>query len=333
MKLKLDDPFIEPVPGEPLPDPPVPPGTDLRHLKYMPLHIHRLRSSAFTSKASGEVFRVAVLLWCAAYHEVPAGSLPNTLRELASHAGFGRLAEGAEEYINSVVAPCIASALHGFKLHGDGRLYHDVVVEVVIETETKTRRRKEAAVKAWKAKKKKARTLLVQPNYNGDTDARKERIGEERIGESKESTAATRKAAELDYTDTVLPTTLLERHPELELPYRALAPRIISLCGNPSLNPARTIAWLQAGADADLDILPAIASVMGRTKRPRKVHTLRYFDQVVAQATADRTASTTTATATDQPRKPHGKARTRVTAVLDAINDVFAERPGDGPDR
>src|SRR4051812_27243663 len=70
-------------------DPLVPPWVDLRDFDDMPLAVKRLRDSKFTAKVKPEEFRSGVLLWCAAWHQVPAGSLPDNDEELAQLAGYG----------------------------------------------------------------------------------------------------------------------------------------------------------------------------------------------------------------------------------------------------
>jgi Protein of unknown function (DUF1376) len=109
-------------------DPLVPRNIDLRDFAYMPLDTVRLRDSSMALKASDAEFRAAVILWCVAWHQVPAGSLPNDDDDLASFVGFGRdvrkwrrLREGA---------------LRGFQLCSDGRLYHPVLAEKALEAFT-----------------------------------------------------------------------------------------------------------------------------------------------------------------------------------------------------
>ena len=65
------------------PDPLVPAEVDLRDFGFMPLDVLRLRDSDLAALANGEEFKAAVLLWCAAWHQVPAASLPNDDRLLA----------------------------------------------------------------------------------------------------------------------------------------------------------------------------------------------------------------------------------------------------------
>lgn len=94
---------------------------DLRDFGFMPLDVVRLRDSDIALKTTGEEFRSAVLLWCAAWHQVPAGSLPNDDLSLASLAGFGR-ALGEWMKVRE-------GALRGWVQCTDGRLYHPVVCE------------------------------------------------------------------------------------------------------------------------------------------------------------------------------------------------------------
>lgn len=105
-------------------DPLVPPDCDLRPYPTMPLDVGRLRDSGISSHENAEVFRAAVLLWCASWHQVPASSLPTDDRELAKLAGFGRF---AGEWLKIK-----EEAMHGFVLCSDGRFYHRVVAEMAL---------------------------------------------------------------------------------------------------------------------------------------------------------------------------------------------------------
>lgn len=103
----------------PLPDPMVPPNADLRDFEYMALDVRRLRDSRFAAQVSGDAFRAGVLLWCAAWHQVPAGSVPDDDIELANLAGYGRFVKEWRKVRDE--------ALIGFVKCSDGRLYHEVV--------------------------------------------------------------------------------------------------------------------------------------------------------------------------------------------------------------
>ena len=107
-----------------MPEPLVPHYVDLQNLPTMPLDVRKLRDSSFATKASGEEFHAAVLLWCACWHQVPAGSLPDDDQELASLAGLGRV---VAEWMKIK-----AGAMRGWILCSDGRHYHPYIAEVVL---------------------------------------------------------------------------------------------------------------------------------------------------------------------------------------------------------
>jgi hypothetical protein len=115
------------------------PDLDLRDFPYMPLDVLRLRDSETAILCTGDEFRAAVLLWCAAWHQVPAASLPNDDRLLASLAGCGR-----DRKLWTTIRE---GALRGFVECDDGRLYHPVIAEKAIEAESK-RRTQSARTKA-----------------------------------------------------------------------------------------------------------------------------------------------------------------------------------------
>ena len=84
----------------------------------MPLDVLRLRDSDLAALSSGDEFKAAVLLWCVAWHQVPAASLPNDDRLLARYSGTGALWRKVK-----------AEALRGFVECDDGRLYHATIAE------------------------------------------------------------------------------------------------------------------------------------------------------------------------------------------------------------
>lgn len=109
-----------------LPAPLLPATVNLRAFPRMPLDVARLRASETTVRTKGDEFRCAVLLWCASWHEVPAGSLPNDDTVLADKAGFGRVVREWKRVKTG--------ALRGFVLCSDGRLYHQVVTDIAIDS-------------------------------------------------------------------------------------------------------------------------------------------------------------------------------------------------------
>jgi hypothetical protein len=109
-----------------LPAPLTPAVVDLRDYEYMPLHVARLRDSETAFKTRGDEFRCAVLLWCAAWHQVPAASLPDDEGSLARYAGFGIAIKEWRKVR--------AGALRGFVKCSDGRLYHAVLATVAVHS-------------------------------------------------------------------------------------------------------------------------------------------------------------------------------------------------------
>jgi hypothetical protein len=108
-----------------LPPPLTPAESNLRDFAFMPLDVARLRDSNLAAKAKGDEFRCAVMLWCAAWHQTPAGSLPDDDQTLAGFAGFGRV---VREWMKVK-----AGAMRGWIKCSDGRFYHPVVAEKVNE--------------------------------------------------------------------------------------------------------------------------------------------------------------------------------------------------------
>ncbi|PAL24786.1 DUF1376 domain-containing protein [Acetobacter syzygii] len=101
-----------------LPPPLTPPQSDLRGLPFMPLDTCRLLDSDLFALSTGDGFKCAVALWCKAWQQVPAGSLPHNDRVLAHLSGAG----GRWAALRPV-------ALHGWLVCSDGRLYHPVIAE------------------------------------------------------------------------------------------------------------------------------------------------------------------------------------------------------------
>jgi len=109
-----------------LPAPLTPEDCNLQDFAFMPLDVARLRDSDMAAYESPEACWAAVLLWSAAWHQVPAASLPDDDRFLAKAAGYGRV---VKEWMN-----VREGALHGWIKCADGRLYHPVVAEKAMES-------------------------------------------------------------------------------------------------------------------------------------------------------------------------------------------------------
>ena len=138
-----------------VPEPPIDDEVDLRDFQFMPLDVVRLWDSDLAgSDITGDEFRAAVLLWCKAWHQVPAGSLPDDDKQLARYAGFGRRdIDGWLEVREG--------ALHGFEKCSDGRLYHpEICARAQAAWETKQKRR--ARTEDWGSKRQ---TVFERDNY------------------------------------------------------------------------------------------------------------------------------------------------------------------------
>jgi hypothetical protein len=91
----------------------------------MLLDVAAFLKSDFAAHPNAEVFRYGIFAWCVAFHEVPAGSLPDDNATIARLTGLGRDPGAA----NRFAALREQGALHGFVKCSDGRLYHPVVAE------------------------------------------------------------------------------------------------------------------------------------------------------------------------------------------------------------
>jgi len=105
-----------------LPAPLTPAECDLQDFAFMPLHVARLRDSDLAATAHPEACWYAVLLWAAAWHQVPAASLPDDELVLTRLCGLGRDVKTFRRHRKD--------AMRGFVKCDDGRLYHEVVAEV-----------------------------------------------------------------------------------------------------------------------------------------------------------------------------------------------------------
>lgn len=122
---------------DPRPAPLVPPEVDLRDFPRMGLDVARLKGSELVVNEPPEVCWAALMLWCAAWHEVPAGSVPNNERWLADKAGY--LSRGR---IETSWGQIREGVLRGFQECSDGRLYHTVTCEIALDAWTSKQRQR-----------------------------------------------------------------------------------------------------------------------------------------------------------------------------------------------
>jgi len=157
-----------PVDCSPLPPPPVPQDIDLRSHCWMKLDLCRLHSSDFIHLATNEEFGAAVKLWTEAMRQVPAGSLPNDDKILASLAGY----RGSRRWMK--VKPM---ALHGWDLCSDGRLYHPLLAEMALdawaykpqqsaENLSDPRAKDRERLRRWRADRRAKKQAVQDPEVN-----------------------------------------------------------------------------------------------------------------------------------------------------------------------
>lgn len=122
-----------------LPQPPYPADTDLRKLDWVKVWRRRLLESDTWVLGPSVVRGAAMTLWLACLDLVPAGSLP-------ADDELNRIRSGAspEEW-----AEFRARIMGGWRLHQDGRLYHRVVSEVVLDAIGASLSGKKAAAARW----------------------------------------------------------------------------------------------------------------------------------------------------------------------------------------
>jgi len=146
--------------GHELPEPPIPAYLDLRKTAYMSLAVRQLRDSRLAAECDGDTFKAAVLLWCASWHQVPAGSLPNNERELTMLCGLGKNVQKFRAISGLVPAELVSDPNQGYDLPPrqvaprggvvaggvwggvmagwvlcrDGRYYHPLISELAVNS-------------------------------------------------------------------------------------------------------------------------------------------------------------------------------------------------------
>ena len=148
-------------------EPLTPPDCDLRDFAFMPLDVQRLRSSDLASVENPETCWAALMLWCAAWHQVPAASLPDDDRVLASFAGYGRSIKRWMKVKEG--------AMRGFIKATDGRLYHPLVAEKAKQSWEKKKIRRRSG-QAGAASRWSGRNLETTTSANSDATVSKDAV-------------------------------------------------------------------------------------------------------------------------------------------------------------
>ncbi|RKR46285.1 DUF1376 domain-containing protein [Paraburkholderia sp. BL17N1] len=104
-----------------LPSPLTPIDCNLQDFAFMPVDVKRMLSSETWILGTGDERAAAITLWLESWHQVPAASLPDNDRML-EHLSKAKAWKRVKEH-----------ALRGWEKCTDGRLYHRVVAEKVLE--------------------------------------------------------------------------------------------------------------------------------------------------------------------------------------------------------
>lgn len=230
------------------------PDVDLRNFAFMPLDVVRLRDSDLVAQASDAAFRAAVLLWCAAWHQVPAGSLPDDERALAHLSGFGRDLRSWRSVRDE--------ALRGFEKCSDDRLYHPVIAEKAIEAWNKKQafKKRTAAARATKA----AKASVTEPETDDAAGHKGQGTGDRGQGQATAAKAAAAGPPPLDIEDFRM--------------------RCIKAAGDDwraGFGKIRALA--EAGVSIEDRILPVIRTVAAELRQQRKtVTSWGWFAEAIA---------------------------------------------------
>lgn len=159
-----------------VPAPMTPPDCDLRVMPFMPLEVARLRDSDMAATPNAEVFRAALMAYCACWHQVPAASLPDDDNILCRLLGYGRDIEAWRALRRD-------GALRGFIVCADGRLYHPVIAEKANHALTRlregeaSRKRHADQMRAFRSKKgTRAGNEAVQPPEREEDNSRDDHV-------------------------------------------------------------------------------------------------------------------------------------------------------------
>jgi hypothetical protein len=144
-------------------EPLVPSDVDLRDFPFTPIFRARLFGSSFHARATDAEWRAGVTLWLKSWDQVPAGSLPDDDVDLCRLAELGRDLRAWRKIKEG--------AMRGWLKCDDGRLYHPVVAEGVVEAwqrrSTASSKGKAGASKRWGSANAQAQAGAMPQLRNG----------------------------------------------------------------------------------------------------------------------------------------------------------------------
>lgn len=288
--------------AEKRPAPPVTADLDLRTFEYMPLHVQKLRDSDLAVLATGDEFRAAVLLWSAAWHQIPASSLPCDDRLLAKLAGYGRDVQGWL-MVKEV-------ALRGFIECGDGRLYHPIIAETALTSATKKRARQAQTEAATAARLERQRNETRNDKRNVHQENRIEEKdgGGDAPARTKPAAVVSREAIAIANELMVLAGHSLEFVPP-------------GWCGAPM----RVQAWMSADARWTREVMIAGAKAAMARKTDGAPSTVNYFEKPIARIVAQQSAPIQTAEAKAYEQDPANRPASSWRQSRDRFRQAHAQ--------
>lgn len=270
-------------------EPLVPPECNLSDFPFMPLELARLRKSKswLLAKRKPEIGFYMINLWCAAWHNVPAGSLEDDDDQLADQAMCDpkRWPKVREE------------ALRGWVKASDGRLYHNIVAEKVLEAWAAKRKQRGRTEEARKAKEKKrtegnpakasVTKPVTRPVTNSVTEPATEPVTDVVTG-SKGEGEGERRDKNSSSSQTL--NSASARELLLERLCRVMNLDLAALHRRPQFAqfPALFHDWTTKGCDPEADIWPTIERI---AKAGKSVNTPGYFEAAIVEARDARLAS------------------------------------------
>ena len=159
-----------------LPEPYTTADIDVRDMDGFMLNTERLLASELWALSTGEEFKAAMGLWCRAWKQIPAASLPDDERVLASFAGVPQARWKKVRLM----------AMRGFDLCSDGRLYHKVLAEDAKRAMAKKAERRERTKAATAARKNGRDDQRNVQRHDARNDDRDDERNVDRGGERNE---------------------------------------------------------------------------------------------------------------------------------------------------
>lgn len=276
------------------------------------LDTDKLMASELWALSTGEEFKAAIGLWCRAWKQKPAGSLPNDSKVLAAFSGAGPRWAKVKDV-----------ALRGFILCSDGRLYHKTLCEDVHRAAASKALRQDRTRAATQARKQKRdvqrdvdddeqRDVPQIPNVTKSHSIAEHSKAEQgrEVKEDAGLGSARDNSAILEQKLREAASWEREPHPKL--------------CVTGPIE-----ALLSNGADLELDVLAVVRSL---SPGVRKRTSWNYFIDAIAEA-RDRRIAASTLVSTPQPgRKSNGydTSNSNRKGTAELIFETLPRRDGEG---